>query len=117
MTEASYLQAKKVMRKASYIRGKITAQEKIIAKWTNVEGVYREQLKPGRAEGAKKILEQEIEKLAEYRRLFKQLQFPPNNLGYPRRTKKKCFTCGKLINRGTYCDSCKKTNGIVKKGI
>lgn len=80
MTEASYQAGRKLMQRANYMRGWITSQKNNVAKWTKIEGSYRERLQEDKADGAKKIIEKAIKQLEEARRNFANLSFPPNNL-------------------------------------
>lgn len=79
MTEASYQEARKIMQKANYMRGKITAAKGTVAKWTQIEATYRENMQPDKADGAKKMLLGSLKYLDDRRREFAELRFPENN--------------------------------------
>lgn len=78
MTEETYQQARKIMQKANWIRGKITEAKGKVAQYTNMEDTYIQNMQPGRADWARKMILKAIEKLDEWRQQFKDLRFPDN---------------------------------------
>lgn len=79
MTEQSYQECRKIMQSANYLRGRITEAKGEVAKWTNIESSYRDNLQPDRADGAKKILDIAMKRLKEARERFTDIRFPENN--------------------------------------
>jgi hypothetical protein len=107
MTEESCQQARKVMQSANYIRGKMTKAKGEVAKWTNIEDSHRREMRPGQADGAKKMLERAIGKLDKIRQQFADLKFPAENLPTPKVEKAQCEGCGATVAKGNnYCGEC-----------
>lgn len=106
MTEKSYQEARKVMQKANYMRGLITIAKGNVAKWMAIEDSYRQNLRQGQAEGAKKIVDKYLNILSVKRADFAALVFPDNNLAdKPNR----CPDCGAKVapNENHICDEFK----------
>jgi hypothetical protein len=105
MTEESYQQGRKVMASANYRRGMITVAKGQVARWTKIEATYRNNLQPGRAEGARKQLEKAFMKLQEARDKFAEIKFPPSDL--PPTVVERCPDCGgRLKNDNKYLSEC-----------
>lgn len=79
MTEAQFQEARKVMQSANYRRGIITAAKGDVAKWTKIEDSYRQDLQPGKAEGAKKMLTKAMDRLKQAREKFAEIMLPPED--------------------------------------
>lgn len=105
MTEASFQAARKVMASANYIRGKITVAKGEVGKWTKIESSYRDNLQEGKAEGAKKCLDNALTRLNEWRAKFEKLNFPDINLTATKKVLNQCENCGEPTE-GTYCLIC-----------
>lgn len=103
MTEESFQQGRKFMQQANHLRGLITAAKGGVAKWSNIEASFREQLKPTQADGAKKMLDKALKKLDTLRAKFAEMKFPENNLS---KEIIRCRDCGVKIPEGTHCDEC-----------
>jgi len=107
MTEKSYQECRKVMQKATWIRGQITKQKGEVAKWSNIEGSLRSDMKHGQADGVAKMLSKAIGKLHDLREQFRKLEFPAHNLSNEVVQKTQCEACGASIATGnTYCGEC-----------
>lgn len=80
MTEKSYQAGRKFMQQVNYQRGLITAAKGNVAKWTNIEDTFRQNMQPTRADGANKMLLKAIARLDELREKFSKMEFPDSNL-------------------------------------
>lgn len=76
MTEAQFQAARKVMQQANHRRGLITAAKGEVAKWTKIEDIYRRDMLPTRAEGAKKMLDKAMKRLEKARKDFADIKLP-----------------------------------------
>lgn len=76
MTEKQFQKAREVMKTANWMRGEITSAKGEVAKWTNIEDSYRQDLKPTQADGAKKMLDKAMDKLKAIRQRFTDLKLP-----------------------------------------
>src|SRR5690242_2653551 len=104
MTEESFQQARKVMASANYLRGLITAAEKRVAKWGNLEDANRRSLKEAQADGCKNTLQNAIKKLEELRSQFAAMVFPEPNIVVE---VNRCKECGcKIATGNTLCGEC-----------
>lgn len=106
MTELSFQECRKVMKRANWLRGQITKAEGDVAKWTKIEQSYIEQLKQGSADGAKKYLDKVLKKLEEVRKVFTDLEFPANDLISP--ALKRCNKCGAKSEKDHVCEEDKQ---------
>lgn len=79
MTEQQFQAARKIMQSANFIRGLITKAEGEVARWTAIESGHRNNLREGQANGAKKLINKSIDKLAKVRQRFKDLKLPDEN--------------------------------------
>lgn len=82
MTEDQYQATRKVMQKASYIRGLITNAKAFVAKWAALEDSFRGDLKQAQAEGANKNLQKALKHLDEQRQKFNDLKLPFEDCQY-----------------------------------
>lgn len=80
MTEEQYQEARKLMQKANYWRGRITAAKGEVGKWTRIEDCYRRDLKEGKADGAKKMLLKALNTLDKMREKFAAMKFPQDEI-------------------------------------
>jgi hypothetical protein len=104
MTNAAYEEGKKIMQKASLIRGKITKAKGNVAKWTKIEDVFRRDGNISRADGARKIVLKAIGELNKIKKELIDLKFPDNDLK-PIIKQNTCKTCGEPIGKSdTYCN-------------
>jgi len=81
MTEDQYQAARKVLQTANYLRGEITTAKGEVAKWTKIEDSFRQNLQPTRADGAKKMLEKAMKRLADARKRFSDMKLPGEDVG------------------------------------
>lgn len=76
MTEELYQRGRKFMQQANHLRGLIAKQKGEVAKWTKIEMVHREEMRPSQADGAKKMLLKALDKLDALRKKFAEMEFP-----------------------------------------
>lgn len=81
MTEKQYQEARKVMQKANWLRGRITEAKGNVAKWTCIEDDHRRNLRTAQADGTKKLINRAIDQLAAWRKKFEDLKLPPEDFG------------------------------------
>jgi hypothetical protein len=104
MTEESFQQARKIMQRANYMRGVITACKGNVAKWSKIESVHRENMREPQANGAQKMLERAMQKLGEARAKFSELKFPDSDIV---EEFNRCIDCGRKISKGNqHCGEC-----------
>lgn len=104
MTEGQFQKARKIMASANHTRGLITAAKGNVAKWTAIEDCHRRNLKEAQADGAKKMINKSIERLAVLRKKFADLKFPED---VPDPEPNRCKDCGAKIAEGNnYCGEC-----------
>lgn len=106
MTEAAYQAYRKLMQKANYLRGHITAAEGNVAKWTKIEAANRERMQPAMADGAKKNLDKAVEKLRQAKMKFAAFSFPDCNMPDAPPKPNTCSICGNLVAQGDDCANC-----------
>lgn len=80
MTEESFQQARKIMKTANWLRGRITAAKDDVIKWTRLEDHYRTGSRPMQADAAKINLEKYIKRLEEARKNFADIKFPDSDI-------------------------------------
>lgn len=113
MTEASYQQARVLMRQLNYLRGLITAQKGEVAKWTAIEAHNLENGKSTNAVRAR--IEKEIQKLDKLRGQFAAIQFPPADLPNTKKDAQFCRICQTEIEKHLeYCIDCDQNKNIPK---
>jgi len=106
MTEDSFQEGRKFMQSANYVRGLITKAKGEVAKWTKIEDCYRQDLKEGQANGAKKCLDKALIRLQEQRKRFADMKFPESNFVKIQEVSK-CEHCGARVAKGnTICGEC-----------
>lgn len=107
MTEAAFQEARKIMMSANFLRGKITEAKGEVAKWTNIEDSYRQQLRQGQADGAKKCLDKALDRLNQLRLKFAEMKFPDTDMQEVKSKHKPCEYCGHIISGdATECSEC-----------
>lgn len=95
------------MRSVNHTRGEITMAEGGVAKWTKIEDAHRKNLKQEQAEGAKKMLDKAMKRLAGLREKFASMKFPDSDMKAERTERVQCEGCGAAIAKGnTYCGEC-----------
>lgn len=112
MTEESYQQARTVMQKANGMRGMIAKRKGEVAKWSKIQDTFREQLREAQADGAKKMLDIAMKKLALAKEAFAKLKFPENNI-HKQYIGGTCKVCSATCASGSnLCGECTELLGL-----
>lgn len=80
MTEESFQQCKKVMKKANTLRRLITVSKKQVAELFEIEQLYLEKEKYLQAEATRKNIDKVLKVLNDRKKRFEELVFPDSNI-------------------------------------